>query len=139
MRAHTGVIPDAVRHEMLHCWSGTLFKLRKELTKILCSRIVPFMMERLYYVYILASRKDGVLYVGVTNDLARRLYEHREGKASAFTRKYHVKRLVWCEGFADVADAIASEKRIKKWRRGWKINLINEHNPDWRDLYTELA
>ncbi len=97
------------------------------------------MTERLYYVYILASRKDGVLYVGVTNDLARRVYEHREGKASSFTRKYQVKRLVWCEGFADVSDAIAAEKRIKKWRRGWKVNLIAKHNPDWRDLYAELA
>ena len=79
------------------------------------------MISELYYVYILASRKDGVLYVGVTNDLARRVFEHREGTASAFTRKYQVKCLVWCEGFEDVRDAIDAEKRIKKWRRAWKV------------------
>ena len=97
------------------------------------------MMERLYFVYILASRKDGTLYVGVTNDLSRRVWEHREGRASAFTRKYQVKRLVWCEGFEDVADAIATEKRLKAWRRAWKISLIEKANPEWSDLYPELV
>ena len=96
-------------------------------------------MDRLYYVYILASRKNGVLYVGVTNDLARRVWEHRAGKASAFTKKYMVNRLVWCEGFVDVRDAIATEKRIKKWRRGWKMNTIEAASPEWKDLYLELA
>ena len=96
-------------------------------------------METLYYVYILASRRDGVLYVGVTNNLSRRVWEHKQGKRSAFTSKYRVHRLVWCEGFADVRDAIDSEKRIKNWRRAWKINLIEKDNPDWQDRYSELV
>ena len=95
-------------------------------------------MGRLYYVYILASRKDGTLYVGVTNDISRRLFEHKEGGASSFTRKYQVKRLVWCESFVDIADAISAEKRIKRWRRAWKVELIEKSNPQWNDLYLEL-
>lgn len=96
-------------------------------------------MEALYYVYILASRRDGVLYVGVTNDLSRRVWEHKQGIASAFTRKYQVHRLVWRECFTDIREAIDCEKRLKKWRRGWKINLIEKDNPDWQDLYSELV
>ena len=97
------------------------------------------MGEREYSVYIMASRKGGVLYIGVTNDLARRVFEHKVGRASAFTKRYQVKRLVWCETFSDIRGAIETEKRMKKWRRGWKDNLINERNPDWDDLYPMLA
>ncbi|MDF1680308.1 GIY-YIG nuclease family protein [Ponticaulis sp.] len=97
------------------------------------------MSERLYYTYILASKKHGTLYVGVTNDLAGRVFAHRSGEASAFTRKYQIKRLVWSEGFADVRDAIETEKKLKRWRRAWKVQLIEEHNPNWDDLFLQLV
>jgi putative endonuclease len=92
-------------------------------------------MERYYYVYILASRRNGTLYVGVTNDLARRVWQHREGTGSLFTKKYGVTKLVWYEHFHQIVDAIACEKKLKRWRRAWKLAKIESFNPDWRDLY----
>ena len=91
-----------------------------------------------YAVYILASKKDGVLYIGVSNDLTRRLYEHKQGEIKGFTEKYKVHRLVYFELFDDPENAILREKRLKKWNREWKIQLIEEKNPDWRDLYNDL-
>ena len=91
-------------------------------------------MSNTYYVYILASRRNGTLYIGVTNDLARRVGEHREGSASSFTKKHGVKLLVYVESFDDVSAAIARETRLKKYKREWKINLIEQDNPNWRDL-----
>jgi putative endonuclease len=93
---------------------------------------------REYYVYILASRRNGTLYVGVTNDLARRAFEHREGAEAIFTKRYGVGLLVYYESYQDVRDAIAREKALKKWRRAWKIQLIEPNNPQWRDLYESL-
>lgn len=87
-----------------------------------------------YYVYILASRRYGTLYIGVTNDLARRLEQHRSGAVSSFTRTYRVFRLVYVEIFDDPVSAITREKQMKKWNRDWKIRLIEEKNPDWSDL-----
>ncbi len=92
-----------------------------------------------YAVYILASQRNGTLYTGVTRDLARRVWEHREGIVPGFSRKYGVKHLVWYDLFDDVNAAIAHEKRLKKWRRDWKINLIERDNPDWDDLYNALG
>ena len=89
----------------------------------------------MYYVYLLASRKHGTLYLGVTNDLVRRVHEHREKLLPGFTARYAVSRLVWFETYDDPATAIAREKEIKKWRRDWKIVLIERDNPDWLDLY----
>ena len=80
--------------------------------------------EHLYFVYILASRRNGTLYVGVTNDLVRRIFEHREGKVEGFTKRYEVHRLVCFERHGDIQEAIAREKRLKRWRRDWKIELI---------------
>jgi putative endonuclease len=91
-----------------------------------------------YAVYIMASRRNGTLYVGVTNDLARRAYAHRNGVGAMFTRRYGVKRLVWYECYADVGEAIAREKQLKKWERAWKLELIEAMNPDWLDLYETL-
>jgi len=91
------------------------------------------------YVYILASRRHGTLYVGVTSDLLRRVWEHRESIVPGFTKKYHVHRLVYYEEFGSIVDAIEREKRMKKWRRDWKIRLIEEANPEWVDLYDNLA
>jgi putative endonuclease len=89
----------------------------------------------MYYVYILASRKNGTLYAGVTNDLARRTWEHREGLVEGFTKKYGVKILVYFEEFGDIGLAIHRESRLKKWKRPWKTDLIEKTNPEWRDLY----
>ena len=91
-----------------------------------------------YYVYIMASRKHGTLYTGVTSQLDRRVGEHRNGVVEGFTRKYDVKRLVYAEPFDQIADAIAFEKRLKRWRRAWKIQLIEKVNPDWEDLADTL-
>jgi len=92
-----------------------------------------------YWVYILASGVGGTLYVGVTNDLVRRVYEHREGLAAGFTRKYAVKRLVYFEAHESILAAIQREKNIKHWSREWKIDLTVRENPDWRDLYDEIV
>jgi putative endonuclease len=83
----------------------------------------------MYYVYLLASRKHGTLYLGVTNDLIRRTYEHKNKVARGFTARYDVKKLVWYEAYDDPTNAITREKELKKWRRGWKIRLIEESNP----------
>jgi len=91
-----------------------------------------------YCVYILASRRNGTLYTGVTNDLARRVSEHQQALAPGFTSKYGVKTLVWYENTDSIEYAITREKRIKRWRRAWKLALIEAANPDWRDLYPEL-
>ena len=96
-------------------------------------------MEQSSYVYILASKAYGTLYVGVTSNLARRVFEHRNGVVSGFSKEYGVKRLVWYEVHQEIMGAILREKQIKKWNRDWKVNLIQESNPDWRDLYDEIA
>ncbi|WP_233998721.1 GIY-YIG nuclease family protein [Erythrobacter sp. YT30] len=90
------------------------------------------------WVYILASQKSGTLYVGVTTRLIERIAEHREGRAAGFTKRYKVDRLVHLEPFGDINDAIAREKGLKKWRRAWKVELIEKGNPDWRDLWYDL-
>ena len=92
-----------------------------------------------YYVYLLASRKHGTLYLGVTNDLVRRVSDHKSKAAPGFTSRYGVDRLVWFECHDDATNAISREKEIKKWRRDWKIRLIEERNPEWTDLYEGIA
>ena len=91
-----------------------------------------------YYVYILASKQHGTLYIGVTNDLIRRVYEHRNNLIDGFTKKYNVHRLVYYEQTSDIESAIQREKRLKKWKRRWKIELIENENPSWKDLYDDL-
>jgi putative endonuclease len=93
---------------------------------------------RSYWVYILASKPRGTLYIGVTNGIIFRVEQHRAGKASAFTRKYKVHMLVWFQEFGDVREAIQREKTMKEWPRAWKINLIERTNPHWEDLYPSL-
>jgi putative endonuclease len=97
------------------------------------------MGARSYYVYILASRIGGTLYIGVTNDLVRRVDEHRLELTKGFTKKYGVHKLVYFEQFDDIENAISREKRLKKWNRAWKIRLIEELNPNWDDLYPGIA
>jgi len=92
-----------------------------------------------YYVYLLASRKHGILCVGVTRDLLRRAYQHKTHAAKGFTSRYDVHLLVWFETYDDPLNAIAREKEIKKSKREWKINLIERSNPEWIDLYETLA
>jgi len=95
-------------------------------------------MEQTYHVYILASGRNGTLYTGVTGNLAQRCWQHWNGRGSSFTRHYGVHRLVHAEAFADVNEAIAREKAVKKWRRAWKLELIERGNPQWLDLYDRL-
>ena len=90
-------------------------------------------------VYIMASRRHGTIYIGVTSELPARIGQHREGKIAGFTKKYNVKRLVWYQPFERMTDAIQREKLLKKYPREWKINLIEEDNPDWDDLYPNLV
>jgi putative endonuclease len=97
------------------------------------------MEPRSFYVYILASKIGGTLYIGVTNDLIRRVAEHRSKAAEGFTERYGVDRLVYFEQFGDVENAIHREKRLKKWTRAWKIALIEKDNPDLNDLYPGIA
>jgi putative endonuclease len=94
---------------------------------------------RTYFVYILASRRHGTLYIGVTSDLSGRVYEHRAGLTPGFTSRYGVHDLVYFEMFGTIEEAIAREKRLKRWRRDWKINLIEAKNPHWIDLYEGIA
>jgi putative endonuclease len=96
-------------------------------------------MGKVYCVDILASRKYGALYVGVTSDIAGRIYIHRNDLVSGQTSKYHIHNLVYFETHDDPENAIIREKRIKKWRREWKIRLIEEANPQWRDLFDEIS
>jgi putative endonuclease len=91
------------------------------------------------YVYILASKPYGTLYIGVTNDLVRRTWEHRTHCVPGFTKQHDVTHLVWFECHSSIEAAITREKQIKEWRRGWKVNLIQEMNPEWRDLYDEIS
>jgi putative endonuclease len=94
---------------------------------------------RCYYVYILASRIGGTLYIGVTSDLIRRMAEHKLKLIDSFTKEYGVVKLVYFEQFDDPENAIKREKRLKKWKRDWKIALIEKDNPNWNDLYAEIA
>ena len=90
------------------------------------------------WVYILASKRNGTLYTGVTADLAARIWQHKQKTTRGFTTKYGVDRLVYCERYEEIIDAIAQEKRLKNWKRDWKIALIEKANPEWRDLFEEL-
>jgi len=92
-----------------------------------------------YYVYILANQRNGTLYIGVTSDLIKRVYEHKQGSIDGFTKKYNVKNLVYFESTNDVMSAIQREKALKFWKRRWKIELIESVNPEWEDLYSKLT
>ena len=91
-----------------------------------------------YYVYILASKRNGTLYIGITNSLLRRVYEHKNDLIDGFSKLYHIHTLVYYQRFDDVKSAIQHEKRLKKWNRKWKIALIEENNRAWKDLYEDL-
>src|SRR5512140_2754228 len=96
-------------------------------------------MSAQFYVYILASKRNGTLYIGMTNDLIRRVGEHKSGAVEGFTKKYGVHRLVWYEAADTALIAITREKQLKKWNRAWKLRLIAAMNPDWTDLYDEIS
>jgi putative endonuclease len=99
----------------------------------------PATLTKTYFVYILASQRNGTLYIGVTNDVMRRAWEHKQGQVAGFTKKYGVNLLVYYEAFEDIEYAIAREKQLKKWNRAWKLRLIEEKNPECQDLYEALA
>jgi putative endonuclease len=96
-------------------------------------------MSQTFYVYILASRYRGTIYVGVSNDITRRVGEHKSGAVKGFTQRYKVKRLVYFEAYGSILEARARERALKRWRREWKFDLIEKDNPDWRDLSGDLA
>ncbi len=96
-------------------------------------------MGKRFYVYILASKPKGAIYVGVTSDLVRRIWQHKEGQADSFTHRYWIKRLVYFEEHATAEYAIEREKRLKRWRRAWKEELIESVNPEWRNLHDRIA
>jgi putative endonuclease len=96
-------------------------------------------MERAFYVYMMTNRPYGTLYIGITNDLVRRAWEHREGFVDAFTKRHALHRLVWFETHSTAYEAITREKLIKKWHRDWKINLVQSMNPRWDDLFAQVA
>jgi putative endonuclease len=93
----------------------------------------------MYYVYLLTNKPYGTLYTGVTNNLVRRIYEHRNGLAEGFSKQHELDRLIWYEVHQDIIPAIAREKSIKKWRRDWKINLVQAMNANWDDLYDSIV
>ena len=95
-------------------------------------------MPKTYYVYLLTNKKNTVIYTGMTNDLVRRVYQHKQGQSESFTQRYRVNRLVYFESFADVRDALEREKQLKAGSRQKKLDFINSTNPEWRDLYGEL-
>ena len=96
-------------------------------------------MNAVFFVYILASRKNGTLYIGSTNDLVRRVHQHRTKATPGFTSRYNVTRLVHFEQFGEISAAIQRERNLKHWSRAWKIDLIEKNNADWRDLFDEIA
>ena len=98
----------------------------------------PYLPMNNYYVYILASKRNGTLHIGMTNNLSRRVFEHKNDLAEGFTKKYHVHTLVYCEGCPNVESAIRMERQMKKWNRQWEINRIGKRNPEWRDLYEDI-
>jgi len=97
------------------------------------------MRQKSYFVYLMASKRNGTLYLGVTNNLVNRTWQHKSGAVEGFTKKYGVHMLVWYDEFYDIREAIECEKRIKGWNRAWKIKLIEKQNPEWRDLTQGLA
>ena len=96
-------------------------------------------MDKLFYVYVLASKRNGTLYIGVTSSLVQRVWQHTTKAAQGFTAQYGVDQLVYFEPHGDALSAIQREKQLKKWRRAWKVRLIEERNPGWHDLYDEIA
>ena len=96
-------------------------------------------MDKDYYVYVLASQRNGTLYVGITSNLIKRIWEHKNKAIEGFTQKYNVDKLVYFEQYRDPKNAIKREKRLKKYNRQWKLELIEKENPEWRDLYNELV
>jgi len=91
-----------------------------------------------YFVYIVCSRRNGTLYIGVTNNLKRRVYEHKQKMVAGFSKQYGTDKLVWAEQFSTISDALQAEKRLKHWKREWKLYLIEQRNPEWNDLYETI-
>ena len=96
------------------------------------------MKRKNFFIYILTNKRNGTLYIGITNDLKRRVYEHKNGLVEGFTKKYRLKNLIYYEILNTAESAIRREKQLKKWKRMWKLRVIEEKNPDWKDLYEEL-
>ncbi len=115
------------------------FDLEKRIAELICHPKLDLGSSKMnYYVYILASKRNGTLYIGVTSDLIKRVWEHKQKLADGFTKKYDVSVLVYFEKTSDVKEAIKREKQLKAWKRDWKLKLIEKDNPIWKDLYDGL-
>jgi putative endonuclease len=128
-RGHVVRAPDALQHEVMQRRSGAW----------LGAATGEGPMAYRFFVYILANRRNGALYVGVTNDLARRMAEHKGGFVPGFTERYGIDKLMYVEEYGSILEARARERTLKRWRRAWKIALIEKLNPEWRDLSDEIA
>jgi len=118
---------------------SSLFEKIKEAVVIPAKAgIQTYMFNKNFFVYILANRRNGALYIGVTNDLKRRIYEHKNDLVEGFTKKYGLKTLVYYEMHKNIEAAIIREKQLKKWKRLWKLRIIEEKNPNWNDLYERI-
>src|SRR5215472_14663640 len=135
----TGIPSSSVRIELAHTAASRSGSIRRPRESGDPGPLLHPMMPKRPCVYILASQRNGTLYVGVTSDIARRVWEHRSNADVGFVQDYSVYRFVFAEFHETMAHAILREKRIKKWRRAWKLELIERHNPQWHDLYDELA
>ena len=124
------IIFTQLQHSLTHSVSASHYDARV--------RTQSIWMTMQAFVYMLASQRNGTLYTGVTSDLIARVEQHKQGLIPGFTNKYHVHRLVYYEKHADIREAIAAEKKLKRWKRSWKIRLTEKINPQWRDLYDDI-
>jgi putative endonuclease len=134
--AKAGTHTEPARQQLIFCFASSA---HRSLNPTMLRRYLEMSMDKSSYVYILASGLNGTIYVGVTSDLVKRVWQHREGLADGFTKQYGIKKLVWYEIHTEIAEAIRREKQIKKWDRNWKIELIQQTNPRWRDLYADIT
>ena len=119
--------------------SADVFVIEKKEVILRLDRRIQEKMGKQYFVYILASSRNGTLYIGITSDLIRRVWEHKTKQVDGFTKKYHVDNLVYFEVYEDPVNAIRREKRLKFYKRKWKIDLIEKSNPEWKDLYQKIS
>jgi putative endonuclease len=127
-------VSTKVRHPVLDTGSINLMLTNRKNRK----RKMNQQQQKTYYIYILASKKNGTLYIGLTNDLVKRVCEHKERVVKGFTEKYHVNQLVYYEIHSSSYEAVSRERQMKKWNREWKIKLVEKTNPDWNDLYLSI-
>jgi putative endonuclease len=136
-----GAVPGGLKRSIRNDWIVHKYVFRTSFPRRRESRFFYVMFQNMNqsYVYMLSSKRNGTLYVGVTSDLIKRIYEHKQNLIDGFTKQFQVHMLVYYEIHHDILEAIKREKQIKKWNRQWKLRLIEEMNPGWKDLYPEIT